>query len=77
MTPEEYETKLVIIRDHYKPQIEIELAAQRQAMERAAELTAAQQSLEQELLTYFSAFQAKRNAETIIQMGEPSLPGAE
>jgi hypothetical protein len=77
MTPEEYEAKLVVVRDHYKPQIEVELTAQRQAMERAAELTAAQQKLEQELLAYFSAFQAKHNAETIIQMGEPSLPGAE
>jgi hypothetical protein len=77
MTPEEYKAKLVAVRDHYKPQIEVEFATQRQAMERAAELAAAQQKLEQELLAYFSAFRAKHNAETIIQMGEPSLPGAE
>lgn len=75
MTPEEYEAKLTAVREHYKPQIQVELAAQRQAMERAAELTAAQQRLEQELLSYFSAFQAKRNAETIIQRGEPPLLG--
>ena len=73
MTPEEYEAKLVAVRGHYQPQIEVQLAAQRQAMIRAAELTTAQRKLEQDLLTYFSAFQAKVTAESIILMGEPSL----
>lgn len=75
MTSDEYEAKLAAVRDHYTPQITAELAAQREAIMRATELTAAQRKLEDELLDYFSAFQAKRNAETIIQKGEPSLLG--
>lgn len=74
MTPEEYEAKLAAVRDHYKPQIDAEFVRQQTAVRRAAELAAAQQKVEQELFVYFSAFEAKVKAETIIQMGEPSLP---
>jgi hypothetical protein len=77
MTPEEYEAKLVVVREAYAPRIEAATLAVIVAQENLRSVTVERDRVESDLRLYADAFERKAQAEAIIAKGEPVASAAD